>query len=337
MSNRQITIAIDAMGGENSPYKNLKGSEIFNNKYPTVKLILFGNKNQILEVLNSHKIKLINFDIIHCGENVHDIDTPNTILRSRKDSSIYKGLSFVKESKDSGFVSAGNTAALMILSRLILGMIKGVDRPAICSDIPNSKNFSLMLDLGANVTVNASNLFQFALMGYSYFSIIDPNRNPKIGIINIGTENNKGFEFLQEAADLISKSFLKDYFIGFVEPHKITTGQCDILLSDGYTGNIILKTAEGLSEFITSNLKNVFLKSYKNKIAYKILAKDLKVFRDQINPEKYNGATLIGLNSISVKSHGSASPVAFSYALKKCYNFIKNDLNQKIISNFKSL
>ena len=337
MSNRQISIAIDSMGGEKSPFKTLKGSEIFHNRYPNVKLILFGDHDQISNSIEKNNFQLNNYEIIHCAENVNDTDNPNTILRSRKESSIFKGLSYVKENKDSGFVSAGNTAAIMILSRLILGMIEGVDRPAICSDIPNKKNFSLMLDLGANVTINASNLFQFALMGYSYFSIIEPNRDTKIGIINIGTENNKGFEFLQEAADLISNSFLKNNFIGFVEPHKITSGHCDILLSDGYTGNIILKTAEGLSDFITSNLKNVFVKSYKNKIAYKILERDLRVFRDQINPEKYNGATLIGLNSISVKSHGSASPFAFSYALKKCYNFIENDLNQKIISNFKTL
>jgi len=336
MSNRQISIAIDAMGGENSPYKTLKGSEIFNTQYPNVDLIFFGEKEKIEKILIDFNINLLNYTIINCDQNVADTDNASTILRSRKESSIFKGLSFVKENKDSGFVSAGNTAALMILSRLILGMIEGVDRPAICSDIPNNKNFCLMLDLGANVSVNASNLFQFALMGYSYFSIIDPKREPKIGIINIGTENNKGLEFLQDAADLISNSFLSKNFIGFVEPNTITLGECDILLSDGYTGNIILKTAEGLSEFITSNLKEVFLKSYKNKFAFKILENDLKGFRDKINPQKYNGATLLGLNSISVKSHGNATPFAFSCALKKCYDFIENNLNQKIINNFKT-
>ena len=337
MSNRQISIAIDAMGGDNSPYKTLKGAEIFNINYPDVNLIFFGNAKEIEKTLINYKINLLNFKIVNCDENVSDTDNAKIILKSRKESSIYKGLSYVKENIDSGFVSAGNTAALMILSRLILGMIEGVDRPAICSDIPNKKNFCLMLDLGANVSVTASNLFQFALMGYSYFSIIDPNKKPKIGIINIGTENNKGLEFLQDAADLISKSFLNKNFIGFVEPNTITLGECDILLSDGYTGNIILKTAEGLSEFITSNLKDVFLKSYKNKLAFKIIENDLKVFRDQINPKKYNGATLLGLNSISVKSHGNANPFAFSFALKKCYNFIENNLNQKIINNFKTL
>ncbi len=337
MSNRQLTIAIDAMGGENSPYKTLKGSEIFSIKNKNVKLLFFGNREQISKVIEKNKLNILNYDIVDCLENVSDEDKPNTILRSRKDSSIYRGLKFVKDNPKSGFVSAGNTAALMILSRLILGMIPGIDRPAICSDIPNQKSFSLMLDLGANVLVDSSNLFQFALMGYAYFSIIDPERVPKIGIINIGTENNKGLEFLQEAHDLISNSFLKNNFLGFVEPNKITSGECDIIISDGYTGNIILKTAEGLSEFITSNLKVIFKKSLKNKFAFKLLEKDFKFFKDKINPEKYNGATLIGLNGISVKSHGSASPYAFSCAIKKCFDFIDNDLNQKIINNFRDL
>jgi len=337
MSNRQLTIAIDAMGGENSPFKTLKGSEIFSIHNENVKLLFFGNHEKIIDVIEVNKLNIPNYDIVNCKDNVSDEDKPNTILRSRKDSSIYQGLKFVKDNPNSGFVSAGNTAALMILSRLILGMIKGIDRPAICSDIPNKKTFSLMLDLGANVLVDSSNLFQFALMGHSYFSIIDPKRVPKIGIINIGTENNKGLEFLQEAHDILSSSFLKKNFVGFIEPNNITSGECDIILSDGYTGNIILKTAEGLSEFITSNLRNIFKRSYKNKIAFKLLENDLEIFKDKINPEKYNGATLIGLNGISIKSHGSASPYAFSYALKKCFNFINNNLNQKIIQNFNEL
>lgn len=336
MSDRQITIALDAMGGDDSPYKNLKGAELFVINNPNVRLIIFGDKNEILNSIQSHNIKLNKYDIVHCSENVLDDDNASTILRSRKNSSIYKGLLFVKENTDIGFVSAGNTAALMILSRLILGMIDGIDRPAICSKIPNRNSFSLMMDLGANVQVSANNLMQFALMGISYFSIIEPNRIPKIGLVNIGTENNKGLEFLQEAYDLLSNSNLKNNFIGFIEPNKITNGICDIILSDGYTGNIILKTAEGFSEFLTSNLKGVFTSSFKNKIAYKIIEKDLKVFRDQMDPDEYNGASLLGLNGISIKSHGSANPYAFSCAINKCYEFILNDLNKKIVGNFKS-
>ncbi len=337
MSKRQITIAVDAMGGENSPYKVLKGTELFLKKNNPVKVIFFGDKILIEKTIKEKKINLTDFKIINTSENVQDDDSANVILRSRKNSSIFKGLEFVKSYPNSGFVSAGNTAAIMILSRLLIGMIDGIDRPAICSLIPNKKNFSLMLDLGANVTVTPANLLQFALMGYCYFSIINSNSKPRIGILNIGTENNKGLEFLQDAADLISNSFLKQYFIGFIEPNKITSGDCDIIISDGYTGNIMLKSAEGISEFITSNLRTMFKKSIKNKIAYKLIEKDMIKLKDQVNPEIYNGATLIGLNGISIKSHGNASPLAFSYALNQCYNFIVNDLNKQIVSSIKNL
>ena len=337
MSERQITIAIDAMGGENSPFKVLKGTEIFlANNYP-INVIFFGNENLINKTIKKEKLNLKNYTIVNTIENVNDNDNANTILRSRKNSSIYKGLEYVKKSSNSGFVSAGNTAAIMILSRLHIGMIEGIDRPAICSLIPNQKDYSIMLDLGANVTVTPSNLLQFALMGYCYFSIINNKKKPKIGILNIGTENNKGLEFLQEASELISTSFLNDYYIGFIEPNKITSGDCDIIISDGYTGNIMLKSAEGISDFIISNLRTIYKKSLLNKFSYKLIEKDLVKLKEQVNPEIYNGATLIGLDGISIKSHGNASPIAFNYALKKCYNFIINDLNKEINDSIKNL
>tara|TARA_B110000116_G_C16787555_1_gene561822 strand:- start:749 stop:1762 length:1014 start_codon:yes stop_codon:yes gene_type:complete len=337
MSINNTTIAVDAMGGDNSPFKCLKGIEIFSNTHPDVPIKIFGNKNIIEKVILNKKIKLSNFDIFHTENNINNEDTANIILRQRKESSIFKGLEYVNNNQISGFVSAGNTGALMILSRLKLGMIEGIDRPAICSLIPTKNDYSIMLDLGANSTVLGKNLLQFALMGYCYHSIIKPNKEPKIGIINIGTEDHKGLEFLKEASDLISSSFLKKYFVGFVEPNTITSGECDILVSDGYTGNIMLKTAEGMSDFITGNLKNVFKKSYKNYLAYKLLEKDFKLFKDKINPDKYNGASLIGVNGISVKSHGNASAYAFSCAIDKCYEFIKNNINLKIKESFNSL
>ena len=157
-----------------------------------------------------------------------------------------------------------------------------------------------------------------------------PNIEPKIGIINIGTETNKGKDFLQKASDIINESFLKKYFYGFLEPDKLTSGDFDIMVADGYTGNIILKTAEGMSKYITGNLKHVFIKSFFNKIAYSILKNDLKVFRDKINPANYDGAILLGVNGISIKSHGRSSAYAFSCAIERCYEFIKNDINYRI-------
>ncbi len=335
MSIRQITIAVDAMGGENSPYKVLKGTELFlnKNKGSNIKIVFFGIKEKILELIKIEKLKLDNYDIFDTIENVKDDDSVNTILRSRKNSSIYKGLEYTKNNLDTGFVSAGNTAALMVLSRLHMGMISEIDRPAICSLIPNKKNYSLMLDLGANLTVNGNNLLQFAIMGYCYFSILNKKTKPKIGILNIGTENNKGLEFLQEGADLISKSFLNEYFTGFIEPNNVTSGECDIIISDGYTGNIMLKSAEGISNFIISNLKSIYKKSLLNKLSYKLIETDLVELKNFVNPDIYNGATLIGLNGISIKSHGSANFEAFSHALDKCYKFTKSDLNKKIIDS----
>ncbi len=337
MSTRRISIAIDAMGGENSPYKVLKGTELFIKNIDNVDLFLFGNKNQILLEIKKNRILLKNYRIINTDENVSDNDNASTILRSRKNSSIYKALEFVKNNSDSGFVSAGNTAAIMILSRLHLGMINGIDRPAICSIIPTKVNYSLMLDLGANVIVTPANLLQFALMGYCYYSLINAKNKPKIGILNIGTENNKGLEFLQDASDLLKKSFLKENFIGFIEPHKITSGECDIIISDGYTGNIMLKSAEGISDFIISNLRVMFNKSLKNKLAYKLLEKDIIKLKNQVNPEIYNGALLIGLNGTSIKSHGSANSVAFSHALMRCYDTINDNLNKQIISSIHNI
>ena len=337
MSEGQVVIAIDAMGGENSPYKVLKGAEIFLQKERNTKIIFFGDELSINKNIKQNNLNIFNFDVVNTQDIISDEDNVNTILRSKKNSSIYKGLEFAKKNVNSGFVSSGSTAAIMVLSRLHMGMIEGIDRPAICSLVPNRKNYSLMLDLGANVLVSGSNLFQFALMGFCYYSIINKNTKPKIGILNIGTENNKGLEFLQEASDLILSSFLKDYFVGFIEPNKITSGDCDIIVSDGYSGNIMLKSAEGISNFITSNLRDIFNKSLVNKISYKLIEKDLKKLKDQVNPDIYNGATLIGLNGISVKSHGNANPLAFSYALKQCHNFITNNLNKQIIKSIKNI
>ena len=336
MSVRQVTIAVDAMGGENSPHKVLKGVEIFLKKESNIEIILFGNKNLINNCIFKNNLSLPNIEIINTDQIISDEDNVHTILRSKKNSSMFKAIEYAKK-YNTGFVSAGSTAAIMVLSRLHFGMIDGIDRPAICSLIPNRKSYSLMLDLGANVSVSGSNLLQFAIMGYCYFLLINKEKKPSIGILNIGTENNKGLEFLQEGSELISSSFLKDYFVGFIEPNKITSGDCDIIVSDGYTGNIMLKSAEGISNFITLKLKEIFEKSIMNKISYKIIEKDLVLLKNQVNPDIYNGATLIGLNGIAVKSHGNANPIAFSYAINQCYNFMLNNLNRQIISSIKNL
>ena len=200
--------------------------------------------------------------------------------------------------------------------------------------IPTSKGFCIMLDLGANKESNENQLLQFSIMGHA-FAKINNVINPKVAILNIGTEEGKGKNYLQEAFDLINKSFLKNNFIGYIEPDQITSGKADVIVTDGFTGNIALKTAEGLSNFIMSNFKKVFTKSIINNFAYVILKKDLLKFSNTVNPIKYNGAIVLGLNSVVVKSHGSATPEAFAQALNNCSEFVKKDINKLIIEELK--
>jgi len=332
MNQNQISIAIDAMGGDNSPTKVIKGCEIFLKDNKNVKLIIFGNKNLISHDFLEKYSEMISF--VHCEEVILDKDKPSSILRSKKESSMRKGIEFIKSKNNIGFVSAGNTGAVTVLSKILLGTLKNIKRPAFCSMIPTSKGFCIMLDLGANKESDENQLLQFSIMGHAFAKIKNISK-PKIAILNIGTEEGKGKEYLQEASDLISTSFLKNEFIGYIEPDQITSGKADVVVTDGFTGNIALKTAEGLSTFIMNNFKKVFTKNIINKIAYLILKKDLVVFSNTVNPTKYNGAIVLGLNGVVVKSHGKATPEAFAQALKNCLEFVKRDINKLIIEELR--
>ena len=332
MDDIQISIAIDAMGGDNSPTKVIKGCEIFLNFNKKIKLIIFGNKNLISNNFLEKYSQMISF--VHCEETIADNDVPSSILRSKKDSSMRKAIEYIKSKKNIGFVSAGNTGAVTALSTILLGTLKNIKRPAFCSMIPTSKGFCIMLDLGANKESNENQLLQFSIMGHAFAKTKNIS-NPKVAILNIGTEEGKGKEYLQEAYNLINNSFLSNDFIGYIEPDQITMGKADVIVTDGFTGNIALKTAEGLSNFIMNNFKKVFTKNLLNNIAYLILRKDLVRFSNTINPIKYNGAMVLGLNSVVVKSHGSANPEAFAQALNNCSEFVKKDINKLIIEELK--
>ena len=327
-----FSIAVDAMGGDNSPEKVIEGCQIFLENNNDTRLIIFGNKNLID---NDFILKNNQFvSLVHCDEVIKDNDKPSSILRSKKNSSMRKALEYIKLNPKSGFVSAGNTGAVTVLSKIILGTLENIKRPAFCSMIPTYNGFSVMLDLGANKESNENHLLQFAIMGHA-FAKINKVINPKIAILNIGTEEGKGKDFLQNAFNLLSNSFLENDFIGFIEPDMITSGNADVIVTDGFTGNISLKTAEGLSNFITTNFKNIFTKNLVNNLAYLILKKDLKKFNEKINPSNYNGAMVLGLNSVVVKSHGNAKSFAFAQALKNCLNFLKGNINKLIIEELK--
>ena len=332
MNQNHINIAIDAMGGDNSPNKVIKGCEIFLNDNKAVKLIIFGDKNSISNHFLKKYSEMISF--IHCEEVILDNDKPSSILRSKKESSMRKAIEFIQSKNNIGFVSAGNTGAVTALSKILLGTLKNIKRPAFCSMIPTLNGFCIMLDLGANKESNENHLLQFSIMGHAFAKIKNIS-SPKVAILNIGTEEGKGKGYLHKTYNLINKSFLKNDFIGYIEPDQITSGKADVIVTDGFTGNIALKTAEGLSKFITGNFKKIFTKNIINNIAYLILKRDLIKFSDTVNPIKYNGAMVLGLNGIVVKSHGSATPEAFAQALKNCLEFIKKDINKLIIEELK--
>ena len=330
--NKTYSIAVDAMGGDNSPDKVIEGCKLFLKNKLNAKLIIFGDKKFIdQDFLESNKEFI---DFIHCDEVISDEDKPSTVLRSKKDSSMRKAIEYVKDNPETGIVSAGNTGAFTALSTILIGTLENIKRPAFCSMIPSSLGFSAMLDLGATKESNENHLLQFSIMGHA-FAKINKINEPKIAILNIGTEEGKGKDYLQEASKLISNSFLKDNFIGFIEPDNITSGIADVIVTDGFTGNISLKTAEGFSKFMSNNFKKIFTKNFLNNLAYLILKKDLKKFSEKVNPTNYNGAMVLGLNSVVVKSHGSATPIAFAQALKNCYNFLKGNINTLIIDELK--
>ena len=228
MNQNQITIAIDAMGGDNSPTKVIKGCEIFfNNNNKNVKLAIFGDKKLISNNFFEKYFEMISF--FPCEERIFDNDKPSSILRSKKESSMRKAIEFIKSKKNIGFVSAGNTGAVTALSKIILGTLENIKRPAFCSMIPTFKGFCIMLDLGANKESNENHLLQFAIMGHS-FAKINKITFPKVAILNIGTEAGKGKDYLQEAFNLINKSFLKNNFVGYIEPDQITSGKADVIV-----------------------------------------------------------------------------------------------------------
>ena len=329
---RYNSIAVDAMGGDNAPNKVLKGCEIFLDQIQNTNLVIFGKKNNIESKIKKNYLNQI--EIIDCDEMILDDDKPLSILRTKKDSSMRKALEYIKSNLNVGFVSSGNTGALMALSKITLGTLENIDRPAICSLVPTTTGSAVMLDLGANKDCNEKHLLQFSIMGHA-FAKINKIENPKIAILNIGTEETKGKEYLQEGSNLIINSFLKENFVGFIEADDITSGKADVIVTDGFTGNISLKTAEGLSKFMMNNFKEIFTKNILNKIAYMILKNDLAKFSRTINPTNYNGAMFLGLNGVVVKSHGSASPTAFAQALRNCLEFINGDINKLIYDELK--
>lgn len=326
---KQKIIALDAMGGDHGPKVIVPAAKMALSEIPGIQLVLVGNENQLqsevdsLGLANEARIR-----IHHASEVVATDEAPAHALKKKKDSSMRVAINLVKQQSVQACVSAGNTGALMATGKFVLKMIPGISRPAICTMLPTLSGHTLMLDLGANLECTPENLREFAIMGSILAQSVDGLESPTVGLLNIGTEAGKGSEVIKQASQLISESRLNYY--GFVEGDDIYKGTVDVVVTDGYAGNISLKTAEGLAALISHVLKREFSKNLATKFAALVALPVLQAVRKILDPRRYNGASLLGLNGIVIKSHGGADTSSFYNAIKIANIEIEKDVPQRI-------
>ena len=329
-----VKIAVDAMGGDNSPKKIIDGIVLNNQKNKDIFYKIFGNKSKIEELIDG-KIDKNYFEIVHTDNLVKSTDSPLEGAKRGKDTSMWLAIESVKNKESDIIISAGNTGALLVISKLNLKMIENIDKPALSALWPNKKGMSVVLDLGANIECSSKNLTDFSIMGASLYRSLYPNEVPNVALLNIGSEEIKGNETIKETYQiLIEKKSKKDFnFSGYIEGNQLMNGDIDVIVADGFTGNIALKTAEGTANFITGELKQAMMGNLIGKISSFLNMSNLKKFKKRLDPRLYNGAIFIGLDSPVVKSHGGTDYVGFSNSIDVCYKIVKGDLISKIKEN----
>ena len=328
-----IKIAVDAMGGDGSPKKIIDGIILNHSKNKNNFFKIFGDKNKI-EKLIIGKIPTEFYELIHTEKKIESTDSPLEGAKRGKDTSMWLAIKSVKDKEADIVISAGNTGALLVVSKLNLKMIENIDKPALSALWPNKIGMSVVLDLGANIECNEKNLIDFSIMGASIFKSLYPDEKAKVALLNIGSEEMKGNEVLKNTYQEMSEIKNSDFdFKGFIEGNEIMNGEVNVIVSDGFTGNVALKTAEGTANFITNELKKVFKSNLLGKFSGLINYFNLKNFKKRLDPRLYNGAIFIGLDSPVVKSHGATDYIGFSNSLSVCEKIVKGNLINKIKKN----
>ena len=328
-----VNIAVDAMGGDGSPKKVIDGIVHNNKSYKDNFYKIFGNKDQILPLLKN-KIDSKFYEIIHTENFVKSTDSPLEAAKRGKDTSMWLSVDSVKNKASDIVISAGNTGALLVIAKLNLKMIENIDKPALSALWPNKKGMSVVLDLGANIECSSKNLLDFSIMGASLYKSLYPNDNPNVALLNIGSEELKGNETIKETFQILNGLKSNNFnFSGYIEGNQLMNGEVNVIVADGFTGNVALKTAEGTASFITEELRNVLSGSIMGKISSILNISNLKKFKKRLDPRLYNGAIFIGLDSPVVKSHGGTDYIGFSNSLGVCNRIIKGNLIDKIKSN----
>ena len=329
--NNKIIIAVDAMGGENSPKKIVDGIELSLKESNENFFKLYGNKDKLNFLVNK-KPEIKNYcEIIHCDNHIKDEESPLSAAKKSKSTSMWQSIESQNKGESQITLSAGNTGALLILSRLILSMIDGIEKPALAGLWPNKIGTNVVLDLGANIECNDKDLIDFSSMGAALYKSLYPVDNPKIALLNVGLEEIKGHEEIKKAYQHLKEWTKKNFeFHGYIEGNHIMDGNVNVIVTDGFTGNIALKTAEGTANFITKYLKENLSKGLLNKVSLLFSYNVLKKFKEQLDPRKYNGAILLGLSGPVVKSHGSTDSRGLANSIKMCNKIVKGKLIEKI-------
>ena len=340
--NKKITIAIDAMGGDNSPDKTIEGVNLFiekNKDKSDFILNLFGVESQIKQKLNEYNISMDNIKITHADSIVSDKETPLTAVKNSKNTSMWNCIKSQLDGDSDISLSAGNTGVLLVVSRMILKMMDKVSKPALAGFWPNKKGLNVVLDLGANIECDDNNLVDFAELGSALYKSLNPNEISKVTLLNVGSEEIKGTEILKSAFKKLKNLSGENNFIfkGYSEGNTIMDGESNVIVTDGFTGNTALKSAEGAAKFITDNLKNSLTKNFFSKISLLFSYFTLKDFKSKLDPRKYNGAIFLGLNGPVVKSHGGTDSLGFYYSIDLCYKIVKGNLMKQIKNNLDHL
>jgi glycerol-3-phosphate acyltransferase PlsX len=337
---KKISIAIDAMGGDNAPDKTIEGIKLFLDKNKSTNdfvLNIFGKENIIKEKFDKYNIKSNFVNIIHSNTVVSDEETPLTAVKNSKNTSMWNCIYHQIEGKSDISLSAGNTGVLLVISRMILKMMSEVSKPALAGLWPNQNGMNVVLDLGANIECNEQNLIDFAELGSALFKSLFPYEKPKVSLLNVGSEEIKGTELLKATSKRLKDLSSEENFIykGYIEGNNIMSGESNVIVTDGFTGNIALKTAEGTAKFITQNLKESLTKNIITKISLIFSYFSLKKFKEKLDPRKYNGAIFLGLNGPVVKSHGGIDSTGFYHSIDLCYKIVKGNLMSEIKNNLK--
>ena len=337
---KKISIAIDAMGGDNSPDKTIEGIKIFlekNKSNDDFILNIFGNGESINNCLKKFNINTNIINIINSNKVVSDQETPLTAVKNSKNTSMWNCIQHQLEGKSDISLSAGNTGVLLVISRMILKMMNEVSKPALAGLWPSQTGMNVVLDLGANIECNDQNLVDFAELGSALYKSLFPKNKPKVSLLNVGSEEIKGTEMLKIASKRLRDLSNDENFIyqGYSEGNNIMSGESNVIVTDGFTGNVALKTAEGTAKFITENLKKSLTENLLSKISLFFSYFSLKKFKDKLDPRKYNGAIFLGLNGPVVKSHGGIDSIGFYHSIDLCYKIVKGNLMSQVKKNLK--